>query len=711
MKKSKHLFFSVKALLISLLFYMIPLLLSLFLLVLKDRGIPEIILSAVFIFSIMSATAGIVYSIIIFSVNQRKIKDISQYIKTVKEGNLQSVMKDSSDGDASEMESLISEQVFQFHETVSKVYETLQEVLHLTNTVNNTAGELSQHSIMITDSLDSVTKGAMQQAADAEECAKITNDLISKLENVTEASFLMNDKAEIARKMSDFGRENILDLTEKSLSSSKSIEDVNNRISILNDTAKNISVITTAIAEIANQTNLLSLNASIEAARAGDKGRGFAVVAEEITKLADQSFSSSSEINELVRNIQDQVSITTEKLHETIETLTSEGNSVQKTNDAFNNISEAINELHVQLKEVETGINSLMHYKTELSQSISSIAAVAEEAAASTEEITSLMYSQTNSVEILVQLSINMKQFLDSLTEKISTMNFMKSARQKITLAVVPCVDIPFFQDTFTAAGKTAEKLGVNVICKAPSKFSADEQAAIINELIDNKVSGIGIGPLDGPSIRKAVERASSEGVKIIYFDTDLKDTTRLGFIGTDNHKAGEFMAEVIAKTTMEEAEILCSTSSATMENMMQRFNGFKSGISKFPEMKILDMDAPATPNIEDRWLSIKKMIKSHPGFSAIIFFDAQGHIFAERIHTELKLNPVIATFDKTPDSLKALKNGYLTLIVAQRQDLWGELVLRRLYESHSGRKIMQFEDTGTYEINSKNINLFQHQI
>ncbi|MDA3899501.1 MAG: hypothetical protein PF637_03165 [Spirochaetes bacterium] len=80
-----------------------------------------------------------------------------------------------------------------------------------------------------------------------------------------------------------------------------------------------------------------------------------------------------------------------------------------------------------------------------------------------------------------------------------------------------------------------------------------------------------------------------------------------------------------------------------------------------------------------------------------------------QRLFESGRKNTVTISFDKTDESLDCIKKGYLTAAVAQRQGLWGELIIRRLYEAlDSPKEISEFEDTGTYEINTRNVSTFQ---
>ena len=123
--------------------------------------------------------------------------------------------------------------------------------------------------------------------------------------------------------------------------------------------------------------------------------------------------------------------------------------------------------------------------------------------------------------------------------------------------------------------------------------------------------------------------------------------------------------------------------------------------------MQILAIDSPENSDFEIRWRSLRETLKQNPNFDCFVCFESQGHELAKLIKEELKLSPMVVSFDKTPESLAAVRQGYVTSIIAQRQGLWGELVVRKLNDLMLGKQIADFEDTGTYEINTKNISVF----
>ncbi|NLG89349.1 MAG: substrate-binding domain-containing protein [Clostridiaceae bacterium] len=659
-----------------------------------------LIVSAVIIF------AGTLFQFNI-SRNMSKIFRLtSETINKAKNGDLKVRINGKKNGQAGEIINGINSFISTFNDVFSNVDRSANEVKHLVNTVKLTSKEASDVANQIAASAELVSKGATEQAEDAEDSAKVTTELIEKFEEVENSAELMTQKADLTKEMAEFGKANINDLLEKSRQTEVNMEEINKRITELNEMAGNISQITATISGIASQTTLLSLNASIEAARAGEMGRGFGVVAEEIKKLAQQSVASSEEINKIIIGIQEQVDITTKTIVSTTETLKAQTESVNKTNEAFNKISDAVDELFAQLLEVKKGIKVLDEFKQTLYDSIANIASVAQETAASTQEITSLMYSHINSSEILVQLSESFDQIIKNLEDILNKFDFDRITAEKRAFAIIPCSDIEFFSDTRDGAMDAASKLGVDVIWSAPSSYDPVLQAKIIDDVVEKGVAGIGIGPIDDPLVRESLKRAMDKGIKVVCFDTDIPDIGRDGFIGTDNYKAGVTFGELVAKKLNGKGRILGTQAVKNTLNQIERLNGFMDAIKKYPGLEFLGMQQTEHSAGEARWQEVKEILKKAPPFDCFICMDAFGSYIAMKMKEELGMTPVCFVFDKTEYSAKPLADGYTT-VLAQRPRLWGELSVRRLNELCNGKTIQDKEDTGTYEINKGNMKVF----
>jgi methyl-accepting chemotaxis protein len=417
--------------------------------------------------------------------------------------------------------------------------------------------------------------------------------------------------------------------------------------------------------------------------------------------------NSSNEISGIIKSIQSQTTRATETIKTTVDTLSSQLSSVRKTKDAFVSISDALAVLFKQLLEVHDGITGIVQFKEPLSKSISGIASVAESAVASTEEISSLLYSQTNSAEMMVSLSSDFSDVVTRLNSQLEGLQFAHHETAKRRFAVIPCIDIVFFNETYKFAKDAAAKLGVDVFCKAPPEYDGKQQALIINQAVKDNVDGLGIGPIDSPEVRRALSAAIEEGMKIVFFDTDLSDIARLGFIGTDNIQAGRKLGDLAVKLTGGKGQMLCSTSNQTTLNLNERVVGLKEIVARNKGMRIVEINSPNSANLEVRWQSIAASLKRHPEINCFVCVESAGYYFAERIRRELKREMIIIAFDKTEESLESIRKGYTNAIIAQRQGLWGELIVRRLYDAMHGKELKDFEDTGTYEINKRNLSVF----
>jgi ABC-type sugar transport system substrate-binding protein len=317
------------------------------------------------------------------------------------------------------------------------------------------------------------------------------------------------------------------------------------------------------------------------------------------------------------------------------------------------------------------------------------------------------MYSQSNAAEILVTLSTNLDDIINKLDARTQAFSFNKLEINKKTIGVIAPIDIPFFRDTFFYAREVGNKLGIEVLTGAPADYNGVQQAKIIDQMVEQGIFGLGLGPVNAPEVRDALNRAQQKGVKVLFFDTDLEGADRLTFIGTDNVEMAKKHAELVGKTLKGEGVLLLSVSHSETMNLNQRVEVFKRTIVKFPGITIADTDIPQTTDIDIRWKSIKEKLLKHPDINCYVCFDSQGYEFTKRIRDELKKNIFSVIVDKLDSSVDQVAKGYITAVLAQRQGLWGELVVRRLYEVTQGKELKDFEDTGTYEINKRNVSVF----
>ena len=191
-------------------------------------------------------------------------------------------------------------------------------------------------------------------------------------------------------------------------------------INTLNEHSQSIGKIVEVINNIADQTNLLSLNAAIEAARAGAFGSGFAVVAKEIQTLAERSKNAAKDIFTIIKETQDYTVKTTEKASMTESILSSQNDAMKKTTDAFKRIKESMDRLIERVENIFNHISEMEDAKEHALDSINSVSAVTEETAASTQQITASVQNQLFAIKELSELAEGLGHAAVDLNSAIS---------------------------------------------------------------------------------------------------------------------------------------------------------------------------------------------------------------------------------------------------------------------------------------------------
>lgn len=278
----------------------------------------------------------------------------------------------------------LREIITQLKNSITDISESSESFSNIFNEINRNVGDVST-------AVEGIAEGSTSQAQETSTASEKVAGIGKAIEINTENTDNLNSSVEKMNGYADKASDALENLAEISKAASDTIVAVESQTELTNQSAKKIQEAVQMITDIAAQTNLLSLNASIEAARAGDAGRGFAVVAEEIRNLSEGSNKSAEQIAAIVEELIKNSNVSVTQMKDVGHSVELQMEHLKSTEVAFNglrdevkNVSDVSASIHSQTKEIASLRNSV-------GDTIEQLAAIAEENAASTEETSASM--------------------------------------------------------------------------------------------------------------------------------------------------------------------------------------------------------------------------------------------------------------------------------------------------------------------------------
>lgn len=318
---------------------------------------------------------------------QRNMNRIVKEVGKAAAGNLTAAIQVKGNDEFAVLAEAVNGMIGSTKLLLDKMKGTSIQLENSTKQVSETSEEIGQHSVSIKEALEEISKGMEIQSISAEECLEKTNLLSEDIKQVCDEVERVESGMDKTGSMIERSIDTIELLNEKSEKANEKTVEVEKSIQVLKEHTGKIADFVSMIDDISGQTNLLSLNASIEAARAGSAGRGFSVVAEEIRDLAEKSARSAAEIGRSVKVI---------NLHmeESVKSAKSAGAIVREQHDCvlemlkiFTDMKEGIEEIFGSLGAIVKRVGNADRNRMETLNSISSISSVIEETTASVETV------------------------------------------------------------------------------------------------------------------------------------------------------------------------------------------------------------------------------------------------------------------------------------------------------------------------------------
>lgn len=348
------------------------------------------------------------------------LERVVEATKKIADGDLRIDDLEAGEGEIGALAHSVNDMKFKLKALIKDIVQNSELVASSSRELTEAAQQGTQSINMMAQSTVAMTEHADEQNSNVNNLQEIIQNLRDKMQALYDGAIAMDLVAAESAQSTVTGQEKITSAIEVMKNISEQVHSSVEVVGNLGKRSDEIGEIVKTISAIADQTNLLALNAAIEAARAGEHGRGFAVVADEVRKLAEQSSVAAANISELIASIQQDTAAAVESISHGNEGVKEGMDSVQATEEAFKSIGTQVEKLAMNVVDSMIQIEEVNTHSDEISEAVNRTQEISQQSSENATSISAAAEEQTAMISEISEASKNLSRLAEDMHSEVA---------------------------------------------------------------------------------------------------------------------------------------------------------------------------------------------------------------------------------------------------------------------------------------------------
>lgn len=375
----------------------------------------------IIVISVIAFVLGIAIALYISRMISKPVQKVSKAAEEVAKGNLVvEQIRVKNNDEIGELAASFNEMTTNLRNLIFQVSTTSEQVAASAEEMMASADQTNSATNQVATAIQEVASGAEMQSKNTEESARAVGEMAVGIQRVAVTTSTVAESASDTTRQAMLGNESLEKVIEKMKTINHTTSETNTVIKDLDRKSAEIGKIIEVITGIADQTNLLALNAAIEAARAGEHGKGFAVVADEVRKLAELSRQSANQISGLIEVIQKETHQVVSMMEKGTVEISEGTQLVEETGRTFDQILKSIENVSSEIQEVSAISEEMSASVEQVNASIDEVTKIARISVSNTGEIAAATEEQLASMEEVATSSAALANMAENLREMVA---------------------------------------------------------------------------------------------------------------------------------------------------------------------------------------------------------------------------------------------------------------------------------------------------